>query len=275
MENLKEKIQLTEEQWEFINKKKLKSTAYAKKLLALFYKIEFYMKRYGFCDKTNKFFMKLLDVSHATVERYLNALEDLGLIKRITTNGNIRKIFAIRPKIEEKISDETSLNSSCEGHIEGHIEGVYNKGNKNYNLKNNNNKSIVSNESLTETDALKMLTEDLRKKYPTEIVGEALRTYIFNKQNDKIYSPEKYIIGICKKLIRNKKSRQRKIYKQRKREKAEAQRLKMFEEMKKDKATRQQLEGTENQGNTQINDDMYYDWMNVKDPVEEYLLYCG
>lgn len=275
MENLKEKIQLTEEQWEFINKKKLKSTAYAKKLLALFYKIEFYMKRYGFCDKTNKFFMKLLDVSHATVERYLNALEELGLIKRITTNGNIRKIFAMRPKIEEKTSGEKSLQSSDEGHIEGHIEGVYNKGNKNYNLKNNNNKSIVSNESLTETDALKMLADDLRKKYPTEIVGEALRTYIFNKQSNKIYSPEKYIIGICKKLIRNKKSRQRKIYKQRKREELEAQHLKMFEEMKKDKATRQQLEGTKNQGNAKINDNMYYDWMNVKDPVEEYVLYCG
>ena len=41
----KEKLQLTEEQWNFINKKKLKNRNYADSLLSLWYRIEFYMKR--------------------------------------------------------------------------------------------------------------------------------------------------------------------------------------------------------------------------------------
>ena len=86
----KEKVQLTEEQWDFINKKKLKNRNYADSLLALWYRIEFYMKRYGFCDKTNKYFEKRLGLKPSSVKRYIDDLIKLGLVMRVRMGAGER-----------------------------------------------------------------------------------------------------------------------------------------------------------------------------------------
>ena len=84
--------------------------------------------------------------------------------------------------------------------------------------------------------------EEVKEKYPVEIVAEALRIYLFKKLEQKIYSVSKYIEGICKNLIRNKKSRIRKIYKRRKREELAELQQQKFEQMAEDKAQREENE---------------------------------
>lgn len=242
----KEKLQLTEEQWNFINKKKLKNRNYADSLLSLWYRIEFYMKRYGYCDKTNKYFEKRLGLKPSSVKRYLDDLEKLGLIMRVRMGASERKLFAIRPKIEEKtvedFGNKNASKTSFEPHNEPHIEPLYNKENKILNCENNL-RVIVSNESLIlEQEKLNQITEELKEKYPVEIVAEALRIYLFKKLEQKIYSVSKYIEGTCKNLIRNKKSRINKIHKRRKREELAELQQQKFEQMAEDKAQREENE---------------------------------
>ena len=239
----KEKLQLTEEQWDFINKKKLKNRNYADSLLSLWYRIEFYMKRYGYCDKTNKYFEKRLGLKPSSVKRYIDDLIKLGLVMRVRMGASERKLFAIRPKIEEKLTEDfgnkNASKTSIEPHNEPHIEPLYNKENKILNCENNL-RVIVSNESLNlEQEELNKITEELKEKYPVEIVAEALRIYLFKKLEQKIYSVGKYIEGICKNLIRNKKSRINKIHKRRKREELAELQQQKFEQMAQDKADRE------------------------------------
>ena len=96
-----------------------------------------------------------------------------------------RKLFTIRPKIEEKSAEDfgnkNASKTSIEPHNEPHIEPLYNKENKILNYENNL-RVIVSNESLnSDEEKLNKITEELKEKYPTEIVAEALRIYLFKK----------------------------------------------------------------------------------------------
>ena len=93
-----------------------------------------------------------------------------------------------------------------------------------------------------EQEELNKITEELKEKYPTEIVAEALRIYLFKKLEQKIYSVSKYIEGTCKNLIRNKKSRINKIHKRRKREELAELQQQKFEQMAEDKAQREENE---------------------------------
>jgi DNA-binding Lrp family transcriptional regulator len=95
------RLKLTWEQREFIDRKKRRSKDYDTKILMMFHKIEYFQNKYGYCNKTNEYFQRILNVSHTTVKRYLDDLENLGLIKRETDSGNYRKLFAIRPVSEE------------------------------------------------------------------------------------------------------------------------------------------------------------------------------
>ena len=116
--------------------------------------------------------------------------------------------------------------------------------------------------------------EELKEKYPVEIVAEALRIYLFKKLEQKIYSVGKYIEGTCKNLIRNKKSRIRKIHKRRKREELAELQQQKFEQMAEDKAQREENEDSvikmfkemaeqKAQRVTQISNLIgNYDWMN-------------
>ena len=204
---------------------------------------------------------------------------------RVRMGASERKLFAIRPKIEEKpteeIGNENVLENSSKTSSDLVSEPIYNKDNKIMNYENNLLFCNVSNESLSESEALTLVTEELKKKYPVEIVAEALRIYLFKKMEQKIYSVEKYIIGICKNLIKNKKSRIRKIYKRRKREEFEEQQQQKFKQMAQDKAEREQdsnyvmfnemTTARYERMNVQITDDMYFDWMNEleEETIEE------
>ena len=253
----KEKLQLTEEQWDFINKKKLKNKEYANKILTMWYRIEFYMKRYGFCEKTNQYFQKLLDVSHATVERYITDLIKLGLVTRVRMFGNQRKLFAVRPQIEEKLTEnsqnENTSKISFDTHNEGHIEGVYNKDIKSSNL--NLSKVCIKE---TKNELSEMDIEILKCEYEEDIVMKSLHIFENAKNQKEIFNPLNYLKGICKKLLRNQKALARRIAKK---EKLEREQQRKFEEMAQNR--------TEQPLYQPIPDDYYYDWMNDEEDIEQ------
>ena len=53
-------------------------------VLSLWYKIAYFEEKYGYCDKTNTDFARMLDVSLSTIERSLRKLIKLGLV-----SGNV------------------------------------------------------------------------------------------------------------------------------------------------------------------------------------------
>ena len=287
-----QKLQLTKEQSDAINQKRYKN-----KLFALWYRIAFLQDTYGYCSETNPELAKKLRISKRSIASYINELEDLGLIKRVKADYWHRRLYAIRPNLkEEKIEEKQALENANKVVDNSNLETentdvcttnctetctIYINNSKYLNYENNLSDNIVSNESLSESEALTLVTEELKKKYPTEIVAEALRIYLFKKMEQKIYSVEKYIIGICKNLIKNKKSRIRKIYKRRKREEFEEQQQQKFKQMAQDKAEREQdsnyvmfnemTTARYERMNVQITDDMYFDWMNEleEETIEE------
>ena len=286
------KLQLTTEQSDAINQKRYKN-----KLFALWYRIAFLQDTYGYCSETNPELAKKLGISKRSIASYINELEDLGLIKRVKADYWHRRLYAIRPNLkDEKIEEKQVLENANKAVDNSNLETentdvcttnctetctIYINNSKYLNYENNLSDNIVSNESLSESEALTLVTEELKKKYPTEIVAEALRIYLFKKMEQKIYSVEKYIIGICKNLIKNKKSRIRKIYKRRKREEFEEQQQQKFKQMAQDKAEREQdsnyvmfnemTTARYERMNVQITDDMYFDWMNEleEETIEE------
>ena len=54
-----------------------------KKEKVLWYKISYFEKKYGYCDKTNNDFARMLGVSLATIKRWIKKLEKLGLILKV------------------------------------------------------------------------------------------------------------------------------------------------------------------------------------------------
>ena len=238
-----QKLQLTKEQSDAINQKRYKN-----KLFALWYRIAFLQDTHGYCSETNPELAKKLGISKRSIASYINELEDLGLIKRVKTDYWHRRLYAIRPNLkDEKIEEKQALENANKLVDNSILETentdvcttnctetctIYINNSKNLNYKNNLS-NIVSNESLNQ------ITEELKEKYPTEIVAEALRIYLFKKLEQKIYSVFKYIEGICKNLIRNKKSRIRKIHKRRKREELAELQQQKFEQMAQDKAERE------------------------------------
>lgn len=245
------KLQLTKEQSDAINQKRYKN-----KLFALWYRIAFLQDTHGYCSETNPELAKKLGISKRSIASYINELEDLGLIKRVKADYWHRRLYAIRPNLkEEKIEEKQVLENANKVVDNSNLETentdvcttnctetctIYINNSKYLNYENNLSDNIVSNESLTsDEEKLNKITEELKEKYPVEIVAEALRIYLFKKLEQKIYSVGKYIEGTCKNLIRNKKSRIRKIYKRRKREEFEEQQQQKLEQMAQDKAERE------------------------------------
>lgn len=227
------KLNLTEEQWNYLNTKKNKKT-----ILATFYKIEFLQQGQGYCDYTYPELAKMLKIGVSTLKRCITELQNLGLLIKTKAHFWDKKLVAVRPKIEEKSNVENIEKSTSEP-LSGPTSGlIYINSNKILKYKKISN--IVSNESLNlEQEELNKITEELKEKYPVEIVAEALRIYLFKKLEQKIYSVGKYIEGTCKNLIRNKKSRINKIHKRRKREELAELQQQKFEQMAEQKAQRE------------------------------------
>jgi len=194
-------------------------------VLALWYKIEYFQNRYGYCDKTNPDFARMLGIGLATVKRCLNKLIELGLVSRVKSDFWHRKLFTIRPSVEP-ISEPIS-------------EPIYNKV---YKEINNKNKVVSIKE---EEPTLKEIEiEILHDEFDEEIVSKSIYIFNMNKNEQKIYNAFKYTRGICLNIIRNKKSLERKEAKKRKQ-------LALFEEMA---ANRPQIPS--------VDPSYYYDWMN-------------
>ena len=77
-------------------------------VLAVWYKIAYFEKRYGYCDKTDGDFSRMLDISIPTVQRALRKLIKLGLVKKEKPDFWHRKLYVIRPdqEIMETVNKE-------------------------------------------------------------------------------------------------------------------------------------------------------------------------
>lgn len=176
-----------------------------KKEKVLWYKISYFEKKYGYCDKTNNDFSRMLGVSLATIKRWIKKLEKLGLILKVKSSFWDRKLFAIRP--ENKVENSVD-NSTSEPTNEPTNEPIYNKEYKEIKDKNN---LVVSNEVIkTEQEIIDTAIQVLNKMYPAEIVKEATSIFELAKNEKTISNIGGYLYGICKNLIKNKKSKAKK-----------------------------------------------------------------
>lgn len=198
-------------------------------VLALWYKIEYFQNKYGYCDKTNPDFARMLGIGLATVKRCLAKLIELGLVSKVKSDYWHRKLFAIRP-IVEPINEPVS-------------EPIYNKAYKN--IKNKNNLVSIKEEVTLK----KIEIEILKDEFEEEIVSKSIHIFNMNKSEQKIYNAFRYTRGICLKLIRNKKSLERKEAKKRKQ-------LAFFEELAANRPKDQV---------PAVDPSYYYDWMNDLD----------
>ena len=201
-------------------------------VLSLWYKIAYFEEKYGYCDKTNNDFARMLDVSLSTIERSLRKLIKLGLVSKVKFNYWQRKLFAVRPKSE-------SDNKATETINEGTSEGIYNIKDKNINNKYN----VVSIKDIK--SQIKQIEIDILKdEFESEVVDKAL--HILNQKEDQVFNPLKYTRGICLNIIKNKKSLARKEAKKQKQ-------LALFEEIK---ASRKRVDFV-------VPNNWYYNWMEV------------
>ena len=196
-------------------------------VLALWYKIEYFQSKYGYCDKTNPDFARMLGIGLATVKRCLTKLIELGLVSKVKSDFWHRKLFAIRPSVEP-INEPVS-------------EPIYNKAYKN--IKNKNNVVSIKEEVATLEE---IEIEILNDEFDEETVSKSIHIFNMNKNEQKIFNPLKYTRGICLNIIRNKKSLERKEAKKRKQ-------LALFEELA---ANRPKIQSPV------VDPSFYYDWMS-------------
>lgn len=211
-------------------------------ILALWYRIEYFQNKYGYCDKTNPYFADKLGVSLSTIERAMRKLVKLGLVLKVKSDYWHRKLFAVRPDLK---TVEPVQNPASEGLNDGISDGIYNKAYKN--IKNKNNVVSIKEEeaTLSETDI-----EILKDEFEEEIVSKSIHIFSMNKNEQKIFNPFKYTRGICLNIMRNRKSLERK---QAKKAAAERKQLALFEELA---ANRPKNE------TPAVDPSFYYNWMD-------------
>lgn len=203
-------------------------------VLALWYKIEYFQNKYGYCDKTNNDFSRMLGISLATVKRCMTKLIELGLVSKVKSDYWHRKLFAVRP-VSEPVNEPIS-------------EPIYNNVYKE--IKNKNNVVSIKEEvaALSETDI-----EILKDEFEEEIVSKSIHIFNMNKKEKKIFNSLKYTRGICQKIIRNRKNLERK---QAKKEALERKQQALFEELAANRPKNLV---------PAVDPNYYYDWMNDLD----------
>ena len=211
-----------------------------KTILALWYRIEYFQKRYGYCDKTNTYFADKLEVSLSTIERAMRKLVKLGLVLKVKSDYWHRKLFVVRPDLN---ASEQLPNSISEGINDGISDGIYNNENK------GKGKGIVVSIKEAEVALERIEIEILKDEFDEETVSKSIHIFNMNKNEQKIFNPLKYTRGICLNLIRNKKSLERKESKKRKQ-------LALFEELATNRPKIQ---------SPVVDPNFYYDWMNDLD----------
>ncbi|MBP3904614.1 hypothetical protein [Turicibacter sp.] len=205
-------------------------------VLALWYKIEYFQNKYGYCDKTNNDFSRMLGISLATVKRCMTKLIELGLVSKVKSDYWHRKLFAVRPATDVKNNVSEPINDPTSEPI---YNNVYKK------IKLNNVVSIKEEEAtLNEIEI-----EILKDEFEEEIVTKSIHVFNMAKNEQKIFNPFKYTRGICLNIIRNKKALERK---QAKKEAYEQKQLTLFEEMAKNR--KETIPTT-------VDPNYYYDWM--------------
>ena len=219
-------------------------------VLSLWYKINYFEQKYGYCDKTNPDFARMLDVSVRTIERALRKLIELGLVSKVKSSYWHRKLYAIRPEQEQVVNepvkeindsnsnDDTVLNSSNDPLYAIVYNNKYNK--DKYNEYHTTTKEEVETPVKVEIKPIEV--EILKDEFESEIVEKAL--YILEQKEEKVFNPLKYTRGICLNIIKNKKSLARKEAKKQKQ-------LALFEEIK---ASRKRNDFI-------VPNNWYYNWM--------------
>ena len=228
-------------------------------VLSLWYKIAYFEQKYGYCDKSNPDFARMLGISVPTVKRCIAKLIELGLVKRVKPDFWHRKLYAIRPNQEEvttEVVDQEEVkevNSLNEDDLNSNdplyaivYNNQYNKGK--YNEYHHTTKEKVVTEPLKVETPVKVEikpieVEILRDEFDAEIVNEAL--YILEQKKDKVFNPLKYTRGICLNIIKNQKSLAKKEIKKQKQ-------LALFEEIKASRSERNDFI---------VPDNWYYNWM--------------
>ena len=210
-------------------------------VLSLWYKIAYFEQKYGYCDKTNTDFARMLDVSLSTIERSLRKLIKLGLVSKVKFNYWQRKLFAIRPESE---SDNKAIETINEGTSEGISDGISDGIYINIKDKNINNKYNVVSIKDMKSQIKQIEIDILKDEFESEVVDKAL--HILNQKEDQVFNPLKYTRGICLNIIKNKKSLARKEAKKQKQ-------LALFEEIK---ASRKRVDFV-------VPNNWYYNWMEV------------
>lgn len=222
-------------------------------VLAVWYKIAYFEKRYGYCDKTDGDFSRMLDISIPTVQRALRKLIKLGLVKKEKRDFWHRKLYVIRPdqeeimetvNKEEVIEQVNNVDTSNDPLYSIVYANPYNKGkyNEYHNPKVEIEATTPENKPL-EVEIKPTEVEILRDEFDAEIVDKALQ--ILNQKEERIFNVLKYTRGICLNIIKNKKSLAKKEAKQQKQ-------LALFEEIKASRSERNDFI---------VPNEWYYNWM--------------
>ena len=222
-------------------------------VLSVWYKIAYFEKRYGYCDKTDGDFSRMLDISIPTVQRALRKLIKLGLVKKEKRDFWHRKLYVIRPdqeimetvnKEEEVIEQVKNVDTSNDPLYSIVYGNKYNKDKYNEYHKPKNEEVIPENK-VTEVEIKPIEVEILRDEFDAEIVDKAL--HILNQKEERIFNVLKYTRGICLNIIKNQKSLAKKEIKKQKQ-------LALFEEIKASRSERNDFI---------VPNNWYYDWMEV------------
>ena len=225
-------------------------------VLAVWYKIAYFEKRYGYCDKTDGDFSRMLDISIPTVQRALRKLIKLGLVKKEKPDFWHRKLYVIRPdqeeimetvNKEEVIEQVNNVDTSNDPLYSIVYGNKYNKDKYNEYHKPKNEEVIPEIKSIevTTPEIKPIEVEILRDEFDAEIVDKAVQ--ILNQKEERIFNVLKYTRGICLNIIKNKKSLAKKEIKKQKQ-------LALFEEIKASRSERNDFI---------VPNDWYYDWMEV------------
>ena len=115
----------------------------------------------GFCYANNKYFERVLKVSTSTVSRYLNELEELGLIKRqVIYKENSKEVF------QRRIYMNIPIITGEHTHIHTRQEGVITS-----EQDNTTSNNTINNNTILDDDIMGKIFFKIVELYPKNRVG--------------------------------------------------------------------------------------------------------
>ena len=162
-------------------------------VLSLWYKIAYFEQKFGYCDKSNPDFARMLGISVPTVKRCIVKLIELGLVKRVKPDFWHRKLYAIRPDQEEVVAEPVNDVNEQVNNVDTSNDPLYsivyanpyNKGkyNEYHHPKNEEVIPEIKPIEVTTPEIKPIEVEILRDEFDTEIVEKAVQ--ILNQKEEK------------------------------------------------------------------------------------------